>query len=355
MALRRASIFGGKKPEAATIVVNVESVELLEQAALQPMALVEVDMPGEEDATTKSAKTPVKLGVAKVGLTAKYEVSEAKNASLRTALLGALKRDTADDEDSEVLIHVIGVTKKGDNGKEVDLGTATYQLKRMLEKKAEVKAEILPVLDSKGNTVAKAKISITALGVLTALADEAKEAPSIAEEAEEEEEAEADEVMTLRTTRISLEQMPSAKCPPSVHIRAQIIGPSGVIASTVVDAKEATELNDAEARLSFDARCEAQKRSAPPRRHPRPAFDPTPCHLPNRRGPLCAQPRQPPASDRRSLPMLAVTARDKSSARKELLKARQKSTLTLRVDVDSVDKKGKRKACGVAELDLGRP
>ena len=106
--MRRFTLGGAAKASPVTLGITLETLELKgKTATVKPPAqiFVEIDMPGDEGELTKSTKAAVKVGAAKLGFTARYDIAPA--SSVRRALVAALQTEAEDD--SEVLLTLLGL------------------------------------------------------------------------------------------------------------------------------------------------------------------------------------------------------------------------------------------------------
>lgn len=291
MALRRLSV-GGLRPKGSaedTILVSVDSVELLGKMALTPKVSVHIDMPGKEDQLEKTGPKAVVKGHAKFGHLVRYDVSAASRSEggVRDALVAALQ--TEEEEDSEVLFIVNAV-----GSKETELGTATFRLERILATRNDVKAHPLPLHGAGNAVIGSVNVSITALAALRAFEAEANEAMAKAEKSQA---RRGGAVIHLSVSKLSLRQLPTSKTPPSGALRAELVG----VASAAPISCPAIKLQGGESDVDFDA-------------------------------------------------TFAVPAG--SQLRTDLGRARRTGVLKMRIAVDGVNKSGKASALGVAEVNL---
>ena len=212
---RRKSLLGTVKvPKDAKIDFAIVSCSLVKEAAKYSQVLVEIDMPGQEDDLQRSNKTPVKLGEAKVNWTAKYDVGVGGGLAVRKALVAAMQSE--EEEDSEVLLSLIGINGKG---KEVILGAATYRLEKILATKKDIVKEALPILGDGDKKMGDMTVSIKALAALTALQAEAD-----AEMAESQVKAaeKTNQVLALNVIELDLGQKKTPM--DSASLRFEVVG-----------------------------------------------------------------------------------------------------------------------------------
>ena len=222
MALRRGSLFSGRRSSEVgpPIAIDVGSVTLKGKTAVAASKVViELDMPGKEDEMIKSEAAAVKTGVANVNLKARFEVFKSGDP-VREALIAALQ--TEEEEDSEVLIYLHGVSGTGAQN---TLGVASFRLERILATKKDVKAQLVPFLDNAGSTVAEAKMTVTALAALSALQAEARQQQSYKLEAAA---TTSGDVIGASITQLSLRQLRADKIPPFAVVRCELLGSAGL-------------------------------------------------------------------------------------------------------------------------------
>ena len=241
------SIFGRKsviKPTEFDLLFTIESVELKGKAAAakqNAQVLVEVDLPGDEGDLTKTPATPVKVGVASFKPAFAAKYTVSPGSDVRKALVEALQTEA--EEDCEVLFNLRAVS---DKKVETHLGTASIQLERLLATNTDYKSKILKVEDDKETLVAELKLSTTCLVALQGLQKEVQQnlANIALEKAKSDKQA-----IVFEATDFNVSSLSAKERPTHAQLKVELMGVKDAVPSTSM----AVSLSDGKGEVEFDA------------------------------------------------------------------------------------------------------